>query len=71
MTQVTVCRSNGSHTLHHALLRLAGRDFTECLVMNLTERWYSFNATVLNAEEVVSEAKPAEGPTVKSNGDQS
>ena len=33
------------YTLRHAILRLAGRDLSEFLVMNLTERGYSCTAT--------------------------
>ena len=32
-----------SFTLHHAILRLAGRDFTEDLMKNFTERRHSFS----------------------------
>ena len=36
---VLICES---YTLHHATLRLAGRDFTEYFLKNITERRYSF-----------------------------
>ena len=34
-----------SFTLHHAILCLAGRDLTEYLTKNLSERGFSFSAT--------------------------
>ena len=39
--RVPICES---YTLHHATLRLAGRDFTEYFLKKLTERKYSFTA---------------------------
>ena len=39
-----------AYTLYHAILRLAGRDLSMFLVMNLIERWYSFTA---NAEKEI------------------
>ena len=37
-----------SFTLHHAILCLAGRDFTEYLMKNFSERGFSFSATAKN-----------------------
>ena len=34
-----------SYTLHHTILRVAGRNLTEYLMKNLTDRGYSFTAT--------------------------
>ena len=45
---VPICES---YTLHHATLRLAGCDFTEYFLKNLTERRYPFT---LSAEEEIS-----------------
>ena len=36
---------NESYTLHHATLRLAGRDYTEYFLKNFTKRRYSFTAS--------------------------
>ena len=38
------------YTLYHAILRLARRDLSMILMMNLIERWYSFTA---NAEKEI------------------
>ena len=39
-----------AYTLYHTILRLAGRDLSMFLMMNLIERWYSFTA---NAEKEI------------------